>query len=59
MGRVFGGSVFLAVVTVGLAAWAQSPMTPARPNRADGGIGGLGGAAGEHQPAGRGCCRLR
>ena len=32
MGRVFGGSVFLAVLTVSIAAWAQSPMTPGRPN---------------------------
>jgi hypothetical protein len=32
MNRVFGGSVMLAVLTVGLAAWAQSPMTPSRLN---------------------------
>ena len=32
MNRVFGGSVLLAVLTVGVAAWAQSPMTPSRLN---------------------------
>ena len=32
MSRVFGGSVFLVVLTVGVAAWAQSPMTPSRLN---------------------------
>lgn len=32
MNRVFGGSVFLAMFTAGVAAWAQSPMTPSRLN---------------------------
>lgn len=32
MNRVFGGSVFLAMLTAGVAAWAQSPMTPSRLN---------------------------
>jgi len=32
MARVFGGSVFLAMLTVSVAASAQSPMTPSRLN---------------------------
>ena len=32
MNRIFGGSVFLAMLTAGVAAWAQSPMTPSRLN---------------------------
>jgi len=32
MNRVFGGSVFLAILTVGFGAWAQGPMTPSRLN---------------------------
>jgi hypothetical protein len=32
MNGVFGGSVLLAVLTVGVAASAQNPMTPSRPN---------------------------
>jgi len=32
MNRVFGGSVFLAMLIASVAAWAQSPMTPSRLN---------------------------
>jgi len=32
MNRIFGGSVFLAMLTVAVAASAQSPMTPSRLN---------------------------
>jgi hypothetical protein len=32
MNRIFSGSVFLAMLTAGVAAWAQSPMTPSRLN---------------------------
>ena len=32
MNRIFGGSVLLAMLTAGVAASAQSPMTPSRLN---------------------------